>query len=228
MEPHLIITIGRQLGAGGLGVARRLAEEFGLKVYDKELLAEVARESGLDEACFEKRDEKSSRGVLGAALQGFRSLFGVYNRAGADSVMNEDKLFQIQSEVMRGIAAREDCIFVGRCADYILRDEPRLVTVFIAADLESRVRNLMRVSETERKPEVAASPRGEALFRCARRSGVPRGPATSTGSLASQRHPGKFPKVPGRRRGTRGFPAAPRQRPRESFFNASRGPNPLA
>ena len=53
----------------------------------------------------------------------------------------------------------------------------------------------------------------EALFRCARPSGVPRGPATSTGSLASQRHPGKFPKIPGRRRGKRGFPAAPRQRP---------------
>ena len=62
--------------------------------------------------------------------------------------------------------------------------------------------------ETQRKPEVPASPRGEALFRCARPSGVPRGPATSTGSLASQRHPGKFPKVPGRRRGKRGFPAA--------------------
>ena len=143
MEPHLIITIGRQLGAGGLGVARRLAEEFGLKVYDKELLAEVARESGLDEACFEKRDEKSSRGVLGAALQGFRSLFGVYNRAGADSVMNEDKLFQIQSEVMRDIAAKQDCVIEGRCADYILRDEPRLVTVFISASLESRVKRIM-------------------------------------------------------------------------------------
>ena len=71
--------------------------------------------------------------------------------------------------------------------------------------------------------EVPASPRGEALFRCARPSGGPSGPATSTGSLASQRHPGKFPKVPGRRRGKRGFPAAPRQRPRESFFNAFRG-----
>ena len=100
------------------------------------------------------------------------------------------------------------------------------------------------LSELERNPKVpastrdealfipavigqAASPRGEALFRCARPSGVPRGTANSTGSLASQRHPGKFPKVPGRRRGKRGFPAAPRERPRESFFNASRGPSPL-
>ena len=144
MEPHLIISIGRQIGAGGLGVARRLSQEFGLKVYDKELLAEVARESGLDEACFAQRDEHSSRGFR-TALQGFRSMLGVYNRAGTNTVMTEEQLFKIQSEVMQKIAAKEDCIMVGRCADYILRDEPRLVTVFIAADLESRVRNLMRV-----------------------------------------------------------------------------------
>lgn len=144
MESHLIISIGRQIGAGGLGLARRLSEEFGLKVYDKELLAEVARESGLDEACFAQRDEHSSRGMR-TALQGFRSLFGAYNRAGTNTVMTEEQLFKIQSEVMQRIAAKEDCIFVGRCADYILRDEPRLVTVFIAADLESRVRNLMQV-----------------------------------------------------------------------------------
>jgi len=165
MEPHLIISIGRQIGAGGLGVARRLSQEFGLKVYDKELLAEVARESGLDEACFVQGDEHSSRGIR-TALQGFRSLLGVYNRAGTNTVMTEEQLFKIQSEVMQKIAAKEDCIFVGRCADYILRDEPRLVTVFIAADLESRVRNLMRVGgkteeEARRFIEVGDRKRAE-------------------------------------------------------------------
>ena len=144
MEPHLIISIGRQIGAGGLGVARCLSQEFGLKVFDKELLTEVARESGLAVDCFAQRDEHSSRGMR-TALQGFRSLLGMYNRAGTNTVMTEEQLFKIQSEVMRNIASKEDCIIVGRCADYILRDEPRLVTVFIAADLESRVRNLMRV-----------------------------------------------------------------------------------
>ena len=74
------------------------------------------------------------------------------------------------------------------------------------------------------EPGKDSPPRGWLQgFRCARPSGVPRGPATSTGSLDSQRHTGKFPKVAGRRRGTRGCPAAPR----ESFFNASRGPSPL-
>ena len=152
MEPHLIISIGRQIGAGGLGVARCLSQEFGLKVYDKELLAEVARESGLDEACFAQRDEHSSRG-LRTALQGFRSLLGVYNRAGTNTVMTEEQLFKIQSEVMQKIAAKEDCIFVGRCADYILREEPRLVTVFICADPETRVK---RIAEGEKLSEEEA------------------------------------------------------------------------
>ncbi len=166
MESHLIITIGRQLGAGGLGVARRLAQEFGMKVYDKELLTEVARESGLDEACFQKRDEKSSRGVLGA-LQGFRSLFGMYNRTGTDTVMNEDKLFQIQSEVMRNIAVKEDCIIVGRCADYILRDEPRLMSVFISASLDSRVKRIMtgeHLSEEDARRYVEQGDRKRAAY----------------------------------------------------------------
>jgi cytidylate kinase len=166
MESHLIITIGRQIGAGGLGVARLLSQEFGLKVYDKELLAAVARESGLDEACFEKRDEKSSRGVLGA-LQGFRSMLGMYNRAGTDTVMNEDKLFQIQSEVMRGIAAKEDCIIVGRCADYILRDEPRLMSVFISASLDSRVKRIMageHLSEEDARRYVEQGDRKRAAY----------------------------------------------------------------
>ena len=167
MESHLIISIGRQIGAGGLGVARRLSEEFGLKVYDKELLAEVARESGLDEAFFEQRDEHSTRGFR-TALQGFRSLFGsaLYNRAGTNTVMTEEQLFKIQSEVMQKIAAKEDCIIVGRCADYILREEPKLVTVFICAELEDRVQNLMQVGgkteeEARRFIEVGDRKRAE-------------------------------------------------------------------
>ena len=166
MEPHLIISIGRQIGAGGLGVARRLSQEFGIKAYDKELLAEVARESGLDETCFAQRDEHSSRGFR-RALQNFRSLLGLYNRAGTNTVMTEEQLFKIQSEVMRKIAAKEDCIIVGRCADYILRDEPRLATFFIAADLESRVRNLMRVggkTEEEARRFIEQGDRARAAY----------------------------------------------------------------
>ena len=165
MDSHLIISIGRQIGAGGLGTARKLSEEFGLKVYDKELMACVARESGIDAAVFEQRDEHSSRGMR-TALQSFRSMLGSYNRAGTNTVMTEEQLFKIQSEVMRDIASKEDCIIVGRCADYILRDEPRLATFFISADLESRVKNLMTVGgkteeEARRFIEVGDRKRAE-------------------------------------------------------------------
>ena len=85
----------------------------------------------------------------------------------------------------------------------------------------------MSESETERKSEVPASPRDEPLFHCDKPSGVPRGTANSTVSLNSQRHPGKFPKVPGRSRGKRLFPATTRERPRKTLFNASWGPSHL-
>ncbi len=166
MDSHLIISIGRQIGAGGLGVARLLSQEFGLKVYDRELLAEVARESGLDEKFFAQRDEHSSRGFR-TALQGFRSFPGVFNRAGTNTVMTEEQLFKIQSEVMRKIAAKEDCIIVGRCADYILRDEPRLVTVFICADLETRVRRIAegkKLSEEDARRYVEQGDRKRAEY----------------------------------------------------------------
>ena len=76
-------------------------------------------------------------------------------------------------------------------------------------------------SEMESYTEIPASTRDEAFFHCTKPSGVPRGPANSTVSLTSQRHAGKFPKVTGRSRGKRGFPSATRERPLESFFNAS-------
>ena len=94
-------------------------------------------------------------------------MFGMYNRAGTDTVMNEDKLFQIQSEVMRDIAAKEDCIIVGRCADYILREEPRLVSVFISASLESRVKRIMageHLSEEEARRYVEQGDRKRAAY----------------------------------------------------------------
>lgn len=166
MESHLVISIGRQIGAGGLGVAQLLAQDLGLKVYDKELLSEVARESGLDESCFRQRDEHSSRGFR-TALQDFRSLLGHYNRAGTNTVMTEEQLFKIQGEVMQKIASREDCIIVGRCADYVLRDEPRLVSVFISASLESRVRRIMageQLSEEDARRYVEQGDRKRAEY----------------------------------------------------------------
>lgn len=142
MNDNLIITIGRQIGAGGLETARSLSREFGIKLLDKELLLEAAKQYGLDPKIFEKSDEKASQGRLGA-LSSFRSLLGGGSaHTATNSIMTEEGLFQAQSDALKVIAEKESCIIVGRCADYILRDHPRMASVFISADMTSRVHRM--------------------------------------------------------------------------------------
>lgn len=141
MSDNIIISIGRQIGAGGFDTAHLLADEFGYKLFDQELLQEAAKQSGIDPAVFETHDEKASSGRRGA-LGSFRSLFGGDNRNITNSVMTEESLFKVQSDVIRTIADSQPCIIIGRCSDYILRDYPNLVSVFISASAESRIRRI--------------------------------------------------------------------------------------
>ena len=136
----IIICIGRQLGSGGHDIGRMLALDFQAKYYDREILNLAAKESGFSERFFAQNDER--KGFL-------RSLFNIQTpHLGGDGSMyrsnnTQDSLFQFQSDAMKKAAAIESCVFVGRCADYILRDQPNLVTLFITAPLEFRVRQVM-------------------------------------------------------------------------------------
>lgn len=131
---HIIISVGRQLGSGGHDVAARLAEAFGAKLYDRELLNIAARESGFSQKFFEKNDEQS--GFL-KSLSNVGSALGL-NTCFYDNKFSEDGLFKFQSDAIRKAAALGSCVFVGRCADYVLRDEPNMVSVFITADRAER------------------------------------------------------------------------------------------
>ena len=140
MESKYYITIGRQLGAGGLDIAKKLSEIFGIPVYDKELINIASKESGLCCEVFENADEiprKSARGLFGLLFSGV-----AYNNLGNRSVLDEAELFRIQGEVIRDIASKQSAIFVGRCADYILREHPRCMSVFITANDADRVARL--------------------------------------------------------------------------------------
>jgi len=142
MENKFVITIGRQVGAGGYDTARALSKEFGIKVYDSELLDEVAKHSGLSPEIFAKSDEKaSSRGLKG--FFGFRALSHVNESMTSSNMLSDDALFRIQSEVIQKLASEESCIIIGRCSDYVLRDYPNVVNVFISACFESRVKRIM-------------------------------------------------------------------------------------
>ena len=133
-----ILTIGRQIGAGGLRVANILSERLDIPMYDKNLLAEMAKASGFSTEIFLSSDERPRKRGLSALFSGSRAMSPLNESLSQRAVLGDDNLFSLQSEVMHSLAARGSCIFVGRCADYILRDCPNLLSVFITAPLDER------------------------------------------------------------------------------------------
>ena len=136
---HIIICVGRQLGSGGHDIARMLAMDFNAKYYDRELLNLAAKESGISEKFFEQNDER--RGI-------FRSLFHLHaSHVGDNNMYNNDfsqeNLFKFQSDAILKAADEGSCVFVGRCADYILRERPDVVSVFISASKRFRIDQIM-------------------------------------------------------------------------------------
>ena len=137
---QFVVTIGRQPGSGGKEVAEVLARELGIKVYDKALLQEAAQASGFDASLFEKADECESNSLFG----GIFSIHGsISEYLTGGSCIDNDKLFEIQSETICNIAQSESCIIVGRCAEYVLRDHPAMLSVFLTADHADRVQRIM-------------------------------------------------------------------------------------
>ena len=136
---HIIINIGRQLGSGGHDIGRMLALDFQAKYYDRELLNLAAKESGLSEKIFEQNDEKKGffRGLLNLGAPHVSS-GRVYN-----SGVSQESLFQFQSEAIKKAANEGSCVFVGRCADYVLRNLPNTVSVFVTASMDYRVQQIM-------------------------------------------------------------------------------------
>ncbi|MDR0367777.1 MAG: cytidylate kinase-like family protein [Bacteroidales bacterium] len=140
MKQH-IINIGRQFGSGGRQIGEALAKKMNFSFYDKELIHLASKESGLGKEFFEKFDEKSRFGLLGGFL-GFRT--GINADEFVNSHLNHESLFRIQSNVIRELAEQQSCVFVGRCADYILREYPLCINVFITADLDDRIERVAK------------------------------------------------------------------------------------
>lgn len=138
-----IVTIGRQFGSGGREIGKKLAESFGISYYDKELLQLAAKESGLCSELFEKADEKASGGFLQALAMGFSMNGAVYQ---PNDYFTDATLFQVQSDVIRNLAAENSCVIVGRCADYILQEEKNCTNVFIHSTWEDRIKRIVRTS----------------------------------------------------------------------------------
>lgn len=152
MDKHILITIGRQFGSGGREIGYKVAEKLGIKCYDKELLAEASKESGLCEKIFETHDEKPTRSFLYSLVMNTYSVG--YTPSGYVDMPIGHKLFLAQFDAIKNIAAKESCVIVGRCADYALEDNPDLLSVFIHADMDVRIKRIMERKEIE-KADIA-------------------------------------------------------------------------
>ena len=146
---HIIINVGRQLGSGGHDIGRMLALDFQAKYYDRELMNLAAKESGFSEKFFEENDEKKGF---------FKGLFNVQTSHLSGGSMyktnfSQESLFQFQSEAIIKAAREGSCVFVGRCADYVLRDFGNTVNIFISAPMSFRIDQIMNKQHLD--PEAA-------------------------------------------------------------------------
>lgn len=121
-----IITLSRQFCTGGIEIARKAAEALNVPFYDKELITMVAKQSGLSERAVEA-SEKRHTGSL---------LYGLYIMG--NELPLSDQVYILQSQVIRQLAEKGPCVIVGRCADYVLREDPRVLSVFLHADMNFR------------------------------------------------------------------------------------------
>lgn len=146
-----IYTIGREFGSGGREVGEKLAAKLGIKLYDKELLQQAAKDSGFCEEIFENHDEKTTNSFLYSLVMDTYSVSGYSAAPFLDMPLNH-KVFLAQFETIKKIAEKESCVIVGRCADYALSDNPDCINIFIHADLDVRIKNVSRnLNITENK-----------------------------------------------------------------------------
>lgn len=128
MAEKIVITIGREFGSEGHEIGRLVAEHLGIGFYDKDLLYKIAEQSGIEASELALVDEK----VTNRFLQPYMAFGYNYNSL-------NDKLFKLQSQMIREVAEKESCIIIGRLADYILRENPDCFKVFVYAPIEERI-----------------------------------------------------------------------------------------
>ena len=159
MNENFIITIGRQFGSGGREIGIRLSQLMNIGYYDKELMQEAAKESGIDTRFFEQADETTPRSF-------YHAMLGLSSFNYGNTLCNET-IFKLQADVIQNIARKQSCVIVGRCADYILRDNPRCISVFIHASMNDRVARIKKhtlLSEKEAEEKAIKTDKRRASY----------------------------------------------------------------
>lgn len=158
---NFVITIGRQFGCGAHEIGTKLAERLNVPYYDKEIIKRAAKDSGFNEKLFHFYDEKPTRSFLyNVSTGGFMPMTD-------NGISLEDKIIQYQFDTIKNVAKEGSCIIVGRCAEYVLRDNPDILSVFLHADNDYRQRRVIKdygYSEKDALKEIRAMDKKRARF----------------------------------------------------------------
>lgn len=138
-----VITITRQFGSGGREIGKKLAESYGIPFYDNEIISRAAKDTGFAEAAFERAEDKASNSLLYSIAMGM-NVFSSQD-VGFSGLSLDDRIFLAQSKVIRNVAKEGPCVIVGRCADYILKNQENVVNLFIRATLDFRIKRAIEV-----------------------------------------------------------------------------------
>ncbi len=150
MDNKIIITIARQYGSGGREIGEKIAAALGIPLYDKQLITDAAAKGNLSEDVLKTADESAANSLLYTLAMG-SNVLGTTAHFGYKMPLN-DRLFILQSDVIKSYAKAGSCVIIGRCADYVLRDEPSLFRLFIYGDTEHRKERI-----ASRHPEVKST-----------------------------------------------------------------------
>lgn len=150
MDNKIIITIARQYGSGGREIGEIVAKKLGIKLLDKQLITDAANKGNLDESVTKMADESAANSLLYTLAMG-SNVLGTTMHFGYKMPLN-DKLFLLQSEVIKEKTQDESYVIIGRCADYVLRDQENVLRIFVYGDLDYRQARLAK-----RHPELKSS-----------------------------------------------------------------------
>ncbi len=144
---NTIITVGRQFGSGGREIGELVAQHFGIKCYDKELLSRAAKESGFCEEMIQNHDERPTNSFLYNLVIDTYS-FG-YNSSSFVDMPISQKVFLAQFDTIKKVADEGPCVIVGRCADYALEGRDNVINLFIYADDDFKIDRVMDIYDLD-------------------------------------------------------------------------------
>jgi len=166
MADKKIITIGRQFGSNGRIIGEKVAEKLGVECYDKQLIKEVAKESGLWEDLLDDLDEKPTNSFLYSVVMDPYAFAYSFDNHGYGMNLNQ-KAFMATYNTIKKIAEKESCVIIGRCSNYVLRDVEHVLDVFLYAPIEERIKIVMErfnISEKQAKDQINKEDKARASY----------------------------------------------------------------